>query len=79
VEQAAAGQCAAIVQNFTDATRSRALAGIATLTTDIGNDVAQDPAVEGRAVLVGLHDQERLQLPPGLRHSRVMSVLGVAE
>jgi hypothetical protein len=48
-EQAAAGQCTSVVQNFTDATRSGALAAIAALNTDIGNDVAQNAAVK-RAV-----------------------------
>jgi hypothetical protein len=48
-EQAAAGQCSAIVANFTDATRSGALAGVTALENDIGNDVAHDPAVK-RAV-----------------------------
>jgi hypothetical protein len=45
-ERAAAGQCSTIVANFTNATRSGALAGIATLGTDIGSDVAHDPAVK---------------------------------
>jgi hypothetical protein len=48
-EQAAASQCSTIVANFTNATRSGALAGIATLGTDIGNEVARNPAVK-RAV-----------------------------
>jgi hypothetical protein len=48
-EQAAADQCGTIVQNFANATQSGALAGIAALGTDIGNDVANHPAVK-RAV-----------------------------
>jgi hypothetical protein len=48
-EQAAADQCGTIVQNFTNVTRSGALAGITALGNDIGNDVAHDPAVK-RAV-----------------------------
>jgi hypothetical protein len=45
-EQAAADECGSIVQNFTNATRSGALAGIAALSTDIGNDVSKDAAVK---------------------------------
>ena len=48
-EQAAADQCGTIVQDFTNATRSGALAGITALENDIGSDVAHDPAVR-RAV-----------------------------
>jgi hypothetical protein len=48
-EQAAADQCRNIVDNFTNATGSGALAGITALGNDIGNDVAHDPAVK-RAV-----------------------------
>jgi hypothetical protein len=48
-EQAAGDQCGTIVQNFTNATQSGALAGIAALGTVIGNDVAHHPAVK-RAV-----------------------------
>ncbi|HMH94599.1 MAG TPA: hypothetical protein VK586_26380 [Streptosporangiaceae bacterium] len=45
-ERAAAAKCGVIVQDFTDATRAGALAGIAALSTDIGNDVTQDAAVK---------------------------------
>lgn len=44
-EQTAVGKCASIVQNFTNATADGALAGIATLSNDIGNDVSRDTAV----------------------------------
>ncbi len=44
-EQAAAGKCGTIIQDFATATQDGALAGIATLGNDIGNDVARDPAV----------------------------------
>jgi hypothetical protein len=45
-EQAAAGKCGTIIQDFATATQDRALAGIITLGNDIGNDVAHDPAVK---------------------------------
>jgi hypothetical protein len=45
-EQAAAGKCGTIVQDFATATQDGALAGIDTLSTDIGNDMAHDPAVK---------------------------------
>jgi hypothetical protein len=45
-EQAAAGKCGTIVQNFVNATQNGALAGIATLSNDIANDVSQDTAVK---------------------------------
>jgi hypothetical protein len=45
-EQTAAGKCGTIVQDFATATQDGALAGIDTLTTDIGNDMAHDPAVK---------------------------------
>ena len=45
-EQIAAGKCATIMQDFTTATQKGALAGISTLGNDIGNDVADDPAVK---------------------------------
>ena len=45
-EQAAAGKCATIIQDFASATHDGALAGIATLGNDIGNDVQRDPAVQ---------------------------------
>jgi hypothetical protein len=45
-EQTAAGKCGTIAQNFTNATQNGALAGIATLSNDIGNDVSQDAAVK---------------------------------
>jgi hypothetical protein len=48
-EQTAAGKCASLVQNFTIATRSGALVGIATLSNDIGNDVLQSAAVKKAA------------------------------
>jgi hypothetical protein len=44
-EQAAAGKCGTIIQDFATATQDGALAGIITLGNDIGNDVAHDPAV----------------------------------
>jgi len=45
-EQTAAGKCATIVQNFSTAVQDGPLAGIATLSNDIGSDVAHDPAVK---------------------------------
>jgi len=45
-EQTAAGKCGTIIQDFGSATQSGALAGITTLTNDIGNDVQHDPAVK---------------------------------
>ena len=44
-EQNAAGKCGTIVQDFVDAMQKGALAGIATLTNDIANDVLKDAAV----------------------------------
>jgi hypothetical protein len=44
-EQAAMGKCATIVADFTNAEQDGALAGIDTLSNDIYNDVAKDPAV----------------------------------
>jgi len=46
-EQAAIGKCATIVQEFSQAVLKGALAGIDTLSNDIYNDVAKDPAVNG--------------------------------
>jgi hypothetical protein len=45
-EQAAAGKCGTIMQDFATATQDGALAGIITLGNDIGTDVAHDPAVK---------------------------------
>jgi hypothetical protein len=45
-EQAAACKCGTIIQDFANATQDGALAGIVTLSNDIGSDVAHDPAVE---------------------------------
>jgi hypothetical protein len=45
-EQAAAGKCGTIIQDFATATQDGALAGIITLGNDIGNDVAHDPALK---------------------------------
>jgi hypothetical protein len=45
-EQAAASKCGTITQDFANATQDGALAGIITLSNDIGNDVAHDPAVK---------------------------------
>jgi hypothetical protein len=45
-EQTAAGKCGTIVQDFANATQNGALAGISTLSNDIQNDVARDPAVK---------------------------------
>jgi hypothetical protein len=44
-EQAAAGKCGTIVQDFAGATQSGPLAGITAISTDIGNDMQHDPAV----------------------------------
>jgi hypothetical protein len=44
-EQAAMGKCVTIVQDFTNAVQDGPLAGIGTLSNDIYNDVAKDPAV----------------------------------
>jgi hypothetical protein len=45
-EQAAAGKCGTIIQDFANATQDGALAGISTLSNDIANDVQHDPAVK---------------------------------
>jgi hypothetical protein len=45
-EQAAAGKCGTIIQDFATATQDGALAGIMTLGNDIGTDVGHDPAVK---------------------------------
>jgi hypothetical protein len=45
-EQAAADKCGTIIQDFSNATRDGALAGIATLGNDIANDVQHDAAVK---------------------------------
>jgi hypothetical protein len=45
-EQTAANKCGTIMQDFANATQNGALAGIATLSNDIANDVAHDPAVK---------------------------------
>ncbi len=45
-EQAAAGKCGTIIQDFANATQDGALAGIITLGNDIGSDVAHDAAVK---------------------------------
>jgi hypothetical protein len=45
-EQAAAGKCGTIMQDFANATQDGALAGIITLVNDIGTDVTHDPAVK---------------------------------
>jgi hypothetical protein len=45
-EQAAGDKCGTIMQDFSNATQDGALAGIATLSNDIDNDVAHDPAVK---------------------------------
>ena len=45
-EQAAAQKCFTIGQKFFDASQNGALAGIQTLSSDILNDVSQDPAVK---------------------------------
>jgi hypothetical protein len=44
-EQTAIGKCATIVQDFTNSAQNGPLAGIDTLSNDIYNDVAKDPAV----------------------------------
>jgi hypothetical protein len=44
-EQNAMGKCATITEDFTNAVQDGALAGIDTLSNDIYNDVAKDPAV----------------------------------
>ena len=46
-EQSAIGKCATIVQGFTQSVQKGPLAGIDTLSNDIYNDVARDPAVNG--------------------------------
>jgi len=45
-EQAAAGKCGTIIQDFSNATQDGALAGINALGNDITNDVQHDPAVK---------------------------------
>jgi hypothetical protein len=45
-EQTAAGKCATIVQDFTNAMQDGALAGVTTLSNDIANDISQDAAVQ---------------------------------
>jgi hypothetical protein len=45
-EQSAVFKCATIEQNFSDAVQKGPLAGIATLSTDITNDVLRDPAMK---------------------------------
>ena len=45
-EQAAAGKCGTIMQDFAEATEDGALAGIITLGNDIATDVAHDAAVK---------------------------------
>jgi hypothetical protein len=45
-EQTAADKCGTIIQDFGNATQGGALAGIATLGNDIGNDVQNDPSVK---------------------------------
>jgi hypothetical protein len=45
-EQAAASKCGTIMQDFANATQDGALAGIVTLVSDIGTDVAHDAAVQ---------------------------------
>jgi hypothetical protein len=45
-EQAAAGKCGTIIQDFAAATQKGALAGINILGDDISTDVAHDPAVK---------------------------------
>ncbi len=44
-EQAAAGKCGTIIQDFANATQSGPLAGIIALGNDIQNDMQHDPAV----------------------------------
>ena len=45
-QQAAAGKCGTIMQDFANATQKGALAGIGTLSNDIATDVAHDAAVK---------------------------------
>jgi hypothetical protein len=45
-EQALAGKCGTIIQDFGNATQDGALAGINTLSNDIANDVQHDPAMK---------------------------------
>jgi hypothetical protein len=45
-EQAAAGKCGTIMQDFANATQDGPLAGIITLANDITSDVAHDPGVK---------------------------------
>jgi hypothetical protein len=45
-EQTAANKCDTIMQDFANAAQDGPLAGIDTLSTDIGNDMADDPAVK---------------------------------
>jgi hypothetical protein len=45
-EQAAASKCGTIMQDFANTTQVGALAGIITLSNDIANDVAHDPAIK---------------------------------
>ena len=45
-EQAAAGKCGTIMQDFANATQDGALAGIQALSNDIANDVQRDTAVK---------------------------------
>jgi hypothetical protein len=45
-EQTAISKCATIFENFTNATQDGPLAGIETLSNDIGTDVGKNPAVE---------------------------------
>ncbi len=45
-EQAAAGKCGTIIQDFANATQDGALAGIITLSNDIATDVGHDAAVK---------------------------------
>jgi hypothetical protein len=44
-EQTAIGKCATIVEDFTNSAQNGPLAGIDTLSNDLYNDVAKDPAV----------------------------------
>ena len=46
-EQTAIGKCATITASFANAVADGALAGIGTLSNDISDDVAKDPAVSG--------------------------------
>jgi hypothetical protein len=45
-EQAVASKCGTIMQDFANATQVGALAGIITLSNDIANDAAHDPAIK---------------------------------